>query len=350
MKLHHPYLANTLAGLMACLAPPLLPAQTEEAENANVTVEITQTEESSPKNATSARINREVRTTSMPSRFGGGGGSRYGGGGGLGGGSFGGSYGVGGGSLGVLLSDHADTGRSLIYIPSDTDDKIRRQLREDLSIMSHLLRKNIRNEVGSRDEGAVRWDFLSRNQPLRNAYLEGFGALFLVDVNFALSAPPRDETTEKTTADSPPSEWDQARQELFGSAEDPVTLTRRSPGAFLGDPGHEPFDPEKVERLKETIITSLENASNIKSLKPGETVLVVVSGPGAAPAGALDRFVTNTGGELHNTVIVKQLAKSGGSPKASTLKISARASEIQDLTARKISLQEFKKKVQITVE
>src|SRR6516162_5173523 len=105
--------------------------------------------------------------------------------------------------------------------------------------------------------------------PMRNLYLDGYGALFMVNVGFPLVPPAAKTSEEKPSGDSA---WEEAKQELYGPG----------PGMRPGLPPGEEFSAEKVGKLKASLLEALKNASNIRGIRPDESVTVCVLGGGNA--------------------------------------------------------------------
>ena len=61
--------------------------------------------------------------------------------------------------------------------------------------------------------------------PVRTLYLDGYGALFMVHVNFPLlPLPVTDKPHAEDTIPKAPSTWDQTRAELYGPATPPQPI------------------------------------------------------------------------------------------------------------------------------
>jgi len=103
-------------------------------------------------------------------------------------------------------------------------------------------------------------------------YLQGFGALFTLDVDFPLSPGPQaEEEDPQEQADMGVDPvWRATRQQLF----DPRSSDRREKSNDQG----QVYSAEKVEKLKTDIIKALKHAANIRHLAPDEVVVVTVSG------------------------------------------------------------------------
>jgi len=97
-------------------------------------------------------------------------------------------------------------------------------------------------------------------------YVGGYGAIFFVRVQFPLASTAPTEAKETTVKGD--SVWDETKAELYGT----------------GKPTAAPqaYDPNKVEKLKNTILSAFKYASNMRELKPDESVIVVAMryGPG----------------------------------------------------------------------
>ena len=142
-------------------------------------------------------------------------------------------------------------------------------------------------------------------------YLEGYGALFLMNVNFQLTAPPPLELPkQKPTEPAEPVDkvWEQIKRELY------------APPSVPKEPVRKAFDINKVEQLTTNIVKTLKHAANIQCLKPDEFVIVTVNGN-------------------EQTI---------GAPRVLTvLTVRAKKSDIDAFAKATLNLDQFRKKVQI---
>ena len=106
---------------------------------------------------------------------------------------------------------------------------------------------------------------------MRALYLENFGPLFMVKVNFPVHAPAAVEAKEPEKADE--SEWNEVRRKLRGEPDEARWTTSSS---------SVPYDAARVEDLKKQLVNALRNAANMKGVKPEEHVTVTVFGAPAA--------------------------------------------------------------------
>jgi hypothetical protein len=156
---------------------------------------------------------------------------------------------------------------------------------EDMSVMSRLFEKNLEQARLPATYGTL---FGYSHNPfatllgggggvIQSMYLQGYGALFLMKVDFPLSPPPQAEQKqeEETKKEETDPVWQQMRSEMY----EPQEATRRR-----AEQPEEKYDAEKVENLKTALVKALKHAANIRSLKPDESVILTVAGSGG-PAG-----------------------------------------------------------------
>ena len=162
------------------------------------------------------------------------------------------------------------------------------KITEDMNIMCHLLHQELQPKYDSRTRytrsrygtgysrpgtGHSTWDLATvlgvESQNTQGIYLEGFGAIFLIKVNFPLSAPPETDAEQREPKEVIDSAWEQAKQDLYQSGETTRTVETLSP---------DKYDMYKVDYLKEKLITALKYAANIRKLEPDDTVVVTVKG------------------------------------------------------------------------
>jgi len=149
---------------------------------------------------------------------------------------------------------------------------------QDLQIMSHIFDERFSSQPRL-TEGAFMdfGDFFEHGRRETEAiYLQGYGVLFLMEMNISFKSqtePQEEETTE--TEEQADSVWQQARQEVFSPQE---RVSDRRPYK------EEKHDAERIEELKSELIKTLKHAANIQSLKPDEWVIVTVLGSGPQPS------------------------------------------------------------------
>jgi hypothetical protein len=257
--------------------------------------------------------------------------------------------------LSLEMSPH--TSQSVLVIPID---EIKQEdlaaITEDIGIMCRVLEKKLQQEA--RIEPAKRTLFpFGADTGTEGIYLEGYGVLLLLNVDFPLIPPP------ETKKEGPPKEegdtfWEETKSELHSTRED---------GGFAGggdtmiymmsgsDHPSEEYDPEKVEQLKTTLIKSLKHAANIHCLKPDESVVISVRG--CAPAVVVRETVVeeiNGRGPDRTSVSTsrrvphqKVLSVKKDSAAPAVLTIRAKKSDIDAFSKGEISVDQFRQKVRI---
>jgi len=217
---------------------------------------------------------------------------------------------------------------------------------EDLNVMARILEKAIRGDGdrGSRNALGLRIErgLLGADTTPKNLYLEGYGVVFMLDVPFPLSSDESSNPGAKAEA-KPPTEWDEARQELYAAGGGGWQIdVGRLIAPHLGTP--EPYDEGKVEELKNSLIAALKNAVNIRKLKGDETVTVIVKSNQSA---AGRRFVSQSSG---TTVASYSLARSPESGRqTSRLVLSAKRADIEAFSKNR-DMDQFRKKVSLVIQ
>lgn len=147
-------------------------------------------------------------------------------------------------------------------------------LGEDLAVMTRLVEKAARGDDSERRPAAGRGTSPG-GRDLNALYLDGFGALFLVDVGFPLVAP-RDVKRTKESESADP-EWEAARRSVQSEARNGGGARWDWRRPLEGEPAE--FDEGRVEAFRKSLIRTLRHAANLRGMGPEETVAVVVFGP-----------------------------------------------------------------------
>jgi hypothetical protein len=102
-------------------------------------------------------------------------------------------------------------------------------------------------------------------------YLDGYGAVFFVHVDFPLVPPPQ-QTQESKPDESADRVWSQTMNELRGQ-----------PQTRDADESGPAYDAQKVENLKLALIKTLRHAANLR-IRPQDQITVVAGGNSRNPA------------------------------------------------------------------
>jgi len=176
-----------------------------------------------------------------------------------------------------LAGDSADI--SIIITSEDDQPESISQVTEDMGIMARILDKQVleiprpqprQTTFGDRSFYYVQTGASQQNRT-RGIYISGYGALFLMDIDFPLKPELKAEEKEEKKAEVGDI-WEQTKDELTGmfqgfGPDEPETKRDKQKVAF---------DEDKVKELKEKIIKALKYASNIRGLEPGDDIIVAV--------------------------------------------------------------------------
>lgn len=182
-------------------------------------------------------------------------------------------------------------------------------MEEDLTIMTHIIDRALERigENGVDERFGVKLYYTSGGKSVRALYLDGFGPLFMVKVNFPVHSPGAVDT--KPPATDSDSEWERVRRQLHG-------LDREVKGFGSASAGV-PYDAERVEVLKKHLLGALKNASNMKGVKSDEYVNVSVFGSPATTTGEIyGRGVGAMPGAANNLPAAGRGGGAGGSVSA----------------------------------
>lgn len=242
---------------------------------------------------------------------------------------------------------------SILVIPSaqmSTEDIL--AMNEDMTVMSRILRQQLDQETkssfglgyGSRGGMYFNFDpFASHRRGTAEAmYLEGYGALFLIKVDFLLS-PPTEEAEEEKEPEQEEADpvWEQTRRNIYEPQE------ARAPGRRAQDTEQE-YDAEKVENLKANLIKALKHASNIRGLQQNESVILTIIGGGESSHShtvIVSQKVTVDGEK--SKVIGTPTSGGTGISSPIMLVIRAKKSDIDGFANDDINLEQFRERVQV---
>jgi hypothetical protein len=240
----------------------------------------------------------------------------------------------------VRAPDHG-VGKALVIRSSESDLKEQTQLEQDLPVMSRILEKAASERSGGPPYGAkamgIDLFYTPAASPLRSLYLEGYGALFMLNVGFPLLPPPAAEGQQEKPEAS--SDWEEARQELYG---------QRGGGPAMAAPS-EPYDEERVNRLRDGLLESLKNATNIRGLKPDDSITVCVFGGPSSGQSKPRNYVkrSNGLGGARGAVAVSGWV---GSPMRQTIMtIRVKKSDADAFAKGAMKLESFRKRAQVVL-
>jgi len=146
-------------------------------------------------------------------------------------------------------------------------------IERDIHVMSHIFDRVLKEPV-KKIGGVftVMDDFFGRDSHVTQViYADGYGAMFFIDVDFALVGPPpaSDVKEPNMPEEQVDTIWKQAERELYA----PPNVIRHTES--VTGPA---YDAEKVELLKKNLVETLKHTANIQALKPDESVVLTVTG------------------------------------------------------------------------
>ncbi len=216
-------------------------------------------------------------------------------------------------------------------------------LAEDLTVMMRILEKaaGAKADGPATASGIALFSFSQPSSP-RAFYLDGYGALFVLNVRYPLIAPPKHDEPDGTN-DTSNSEWEKAKEEVYGRrpALEEIKLK--------GTQGEE-FNSQRVENLREQIIDDLVNAKNIRKLGQDDYVTVVILGGGTrnpvVRAAGLPPRATR-GARAPSAAA--EVASNNETGTQSTMTLRAKKTDIDAFAKGKLSAEDFRKKVSVQV-
>jgi hypothetical protein len=250
-----------------------------------------------------------------------------------------------------------NSSRALVVRTSEPDPKVQSEIEEDLNVMTRILDKKLSERFeGDRGIRASGIDLLltAGSGPIRSLYLEGYGALFTLQVNFPLLEEPEGDVQEKPKGETD-STWESARQELYGGGGGDGGVLHRGfgMGGFFGtvmESGQE-YDADKVSELEETLLEVLKNAHHIRGLAPTESVTLCVFGASAPQTTKVRQFRSRTDevvvGSKEVTVIGRRA--DGLNLRGSMLTMRVKKSDVDAFARGEVDLAGFRARASIQI-
>ena len=165
-------------------------------------------------------------------------------------------------------------GRRVLVVPAaDIKPEELSETVEDMYIFSNILDEGFKEprmiQGVFRDFG----DFFGRdNRQTEAVYMQGYGVVFMMEVDYTFTPVPQtEEKSEDTAAEEVDSTWLRARERIFS----PGGGGRMSRPDSARDNGR-----QMVEELKAELVRTLRHATNIRNIAPDEWVILSVTGTG----------------------------------------------------------------------
>jgi hypothetical protein len=228
-----------------------------------------------------------------------------------------------------------------LIVAAELDSAQLGEFSEDLNVMGRILVKAANKATGgtkSRTAMGIKLQLPFGQASPSIFYLEPFGAVFFLSVNYPLVAPPSMGEPNAEPAKPTDTAWEEARAELYGGPE-----RRRSSGVAIGGASagsQMEYDASRVEALQSALLEAARNAANIRHLKPEDQVVVIVQGASQPGRKGVDaRFEHRYGLRSSGA------AKAAGRPTLLTIRF--KKAEAEAVAQGKLSSEEFSKKASV---
>lgn len=245
-----------------------------------------------------------------------------------------------------LFASRGLRGKTLVVRSSAMDEKASGALEEDLGIMSRVLEKALgpRGDVspGRKAMGIDVFSFNERKSP-RNLYLEGYGALFMLNVAMPL-VPPQKPDEDAKPKEPVSSSWEEARSEIYGREGGNDLSEENALRKAYANQKPRRYDAKKVEALKDSLLDALKDATHIRNLKAEDWVTVVVNGAQGAVKQVKRIAPKPPGGPVIEHM---EIFASGDSQPESAMTLRAKKADIDAFAKGSLSAEEFRKKAAV---
>ena len=244
--------------------------------------------------------------------------------------------------------DAGDRARDAVLVVPGPDLKSEAlaTLTEDMTVMCRIFDKTLRPRGRSTSAvfstGRVRalnqW-FAQQTTRTEGLYVDGYGAVFFVSVDFPLVAPP--QQNEPTQAQEATDHvWSQTVDELRGRPDVPTT-----------DQAGPAYDAQKVDTLRATLIKTLRHAANLR-LSPQDQVTVVAGSQNQGPMASVQQrlhFLYQQSAGRRATLTPSnayRVDKPAADP-AATLVLRVAKADVEALAAGTLTAEQFAPKVAV---
>lgn len=258
-----------------------------------------------------------------------------------------------------LTRRHGSSGQVFVIPAAEIKTKDLVTIMEDMSVMSRILDKKLDLSPGGIFPGGMggfggmdRFGNLSffgstGGCSTEAIFLQGYGALFLIKVDFPLS-PPAEEEGEEEPEEDMDALWEETKREIY----EPADARRRR----ADEEEQEEYDAERVEEMKETLIKALKHGANIRNLKASESIIITVTGKEdqAGISVGSSKVILNRDQILiedEDSKVVRiydgPFSDEMGFSSPAVMTIRAKKSDVDAFSKGKLDFDEFRKRVQI---
>lgn len=197
--------------------------------------------------------------------------------------------------------------REVLVIPAtDVEAENLVAITEDLQVMSHIFDERFKEPQEIQGAFVDFGDIFGRDSRSTEAiYIQGYGVLFLMEVNFAFSPEPEPQEQEaQETEEYVDPDWQRAKQKLF------------SPQGFGGSDfvPEEQYSADKINQIKTELIRTLKHTANIRNLQPDEWIILTVIGQARQPGGMYEDYYRNAAPRTGTSTTRRRSSSLGRSP------------------------------------
>jgi hypothetical protein len=167
--------------------------------------------------------------------------------------------------------------RQVLIIPAkDIKAEELAAITEDLQVMSQIFDERFKEPQEIQGVFIDFGDFFGRDSRSTEAiYMQGYGVLFLMEVNFAFSPEPKAQEKEDEVTEDVDPIWQRTREKIFSR-----------PGFGGSDfVAEEQYSADKIEQLKTELTRTLKHVANIRFIEENEAVILTVIGKARQPGG-----------------------------------------------------------------
>jgi hypothetical protein len=242
----------------------------------------------------------------------------------------------------IPLLGHSHSGAVLVVPAAELKPEDLAAITEDMTVMSRIFDNKLSQARLTTARGSLFVGFdpfsMHSSGTTEAIYLEGYAALFLMKVNFPLSPSPEAQEEKKTEVEDTDPLWTETKQEIYAPEE--ADRRRRT-----GDRPEEKYDAEKVEELEKTLIKTLKHATNIRTLKPDQLVILTVIGDrsqSGITTVTRSRIFRGRSTGRSSRVILPEPGAEAGSFLPTVLTICAKKSDIDAFAKGELSFDQFR--------
>lgn len=178
-----------------------------------------------------------------------------------------------GDSLQVVTKSRYSAREQVMVIPlQDINPATYGEMQEDMKVMARILdnclTQNTRGKPQIGDGLLDFGDFFTDGRAAETLYLEGYGVLFLMSVDFPLSPVPQSSPSSEDVNSPHDTTWERAKEDVLSPTSGAMTSAT--------DPSIR-FDAKQIEAIKRELIRSLKYASHIRHLPAAEHLILRLS-------------------------------------------------------------------------